>query len=168
MRFSPSTMSCRPSVQTSDHAIERETGGAAAFHRAVEQFAVGGPAGVVDGRGVAAAGFTVPLPACRTFEARPGCPFDGIGGCGGYIGWGIRHGGSRRRCGFGLCVETEGKCQSGRARGDGSQGFRNESHAGRLSRFGPVCQSLESINDDSSGGLRARWARYSKGSGMSF
>ena len=69
-----------------DDAVERETDGFAAGDGAVEKFAVGGPAGVVDGHFVGAAGLFAAGSGGEDFGGEAGRGLFGIGGNGGYVG----------------------------------------------------------------------------------
>ena len=125
-----------------DHAVERETGGLAAFDRAVEEFAVGGPAGIVDGHGVGGGGFLVALAGLQDFGGEAGCGF-------------LRHRRGRRLTSDGVsgmavsarAVVERASASPAACGSDGSQGFRDETHGAEARRIGQVCQSRESAGN---------------------
>ena len=118
-RFSPTTMSCRPSV----HPLMTRSSGNSAGYRASRSCRTScrrssspcsAPCTVSS-----AAGCSVPVPFCRTLEARPGGRLLGIGGRGGHVG--------RRRQALGLL----GGLGRGRRRGRRRRRLRRFLLAGR-------------------------------------
>ena len=145
-RFSPSTISFRPSVHPGDHRFDSEGRGLAARDRAVEHLSVGGPAAVVHyrrdpSRGVLGAG------ACG--EDLRGEPSLRLSARWRAAQRRLLRGYSGRRCGHCRCCARRGR--SGGRRLDGRRRVRRRAFRARL-----TCRRGE--RGKSAKGLLAAWA----------